>query len=113
MELVMRVVSQAKLYIGVLQETNITDGVYTCGSARYSIVATDGPSRHRGGVAVINWVSPRFTVEVIHQFGPNAVSFQMVAGGGRCYIIGCYLAPEDALTIDIVVAVLRDLPREA
>ena len=42
-----RVYSQS-LDLGVLQETNITDGVYTRGSAGYSVIATDKPSQHLG-----------------------------------------------------------------
>ena len=37
LESAMRGVSQANLDLGVLQETNITDGVYTCGSTGYSV----------------------------------------------------------------------------
>ena len=32
--------------LGILQETKITYGVYTCGSEWYSVVATDAPIRH-------------------------------------------------------------------
>ena len=44
--------SQANMDLGILQETKITNGVYTRGSAGYKVIATDAPSRHRGGVAL-------------------------------------------------------------
>ena len=45
LELVLRRMAQANMNLGICQETKITDGVYTHGSAGYSIVATDAPSR--------------------------------------------------------------------
>ena len=48
----LRGMSQVNMHLGIFQETKLTNGVYTCGSAGYSIVATDAPIRHRGGVAV-------------------------------------------------------------
>ena len=42
--------AQTNLDLGVLQKTKVTEGVYTRGSSGYRIVATDTPSRHRGGV---------------------------------------------------------------
>ena len=52
LEAALRGVSQANMYLGILKETKLTDGIYTCGSAGYSVVATDVPSRHRGGVTI-------------------------------------------------------------
>ena len=85
--------------MGVLQETKIMDRFYTCKSDGYSVVATDAPIQHRGGVAGFYQASPWFTVEAIQTVGPNVVSFQMVTGEWRWYIIGCYLAPDNASVI--------------
>ena len=35
----------------------------------------------------------------------------MAIGEWQWYIVGCYLAPDDTLTIESVVAALKDLPR--
>ena len=43
----MRGMSQSNLDLGILQDTNITDRVYTRGSAGYSIVTMDNLSQHR------------------------------------------------------------------
>ena len=51
--------------LGILQETKLTAGVYTRGSARYSIVATDALSQHRSRFAVFYWPSPRYVVEAV------------------------------------------------
>ena len=54
----MRGISQANMDLVILQETNIMVVIYTRGSAGYSVVATDAPSQHRGGVAVFIRTSP-------------------------------------------------------
>ena len=51
LESALRGMSQANMDLGIFKEKQLTNGVYTCGSAGYSIVTTDAPSRHRGGVA--------------------------------------------------------------
>ena len=40
----LRRMSQANMDLGILQEKKLTDGIYTRGSAGYSVVATDTPS---------------------------------------------------------------------
>ena len=57
--------SQANMNLGIFQETKCTDGIYTRGSAGYRIVATDAPSRHRGGVVLFYRPSPLFEVEAV------------------------------------------------
>ena len=36
-------ISQANMDLGLFQETNLTNSVYTCRSAIYSVVAMDAP----------------------------------------------------------------------
>ena len=93
--------------LGIFQETKLTDGIYTRGSAGYSAVATNAPSRHRGGVAIIHWTSPHFAVEAVQQFVPNVIGFQLEMGAWRRYIVGCYLALDVTSTIESFVEALR------
>ena len=65
LESALRGVSQANMDLGIFQETKVTDGIYTRGSAGYSVVATDAPSQHRGVVAVFHQPAPHFAVEAI------------------------------------------------
>ena len=95
----LRGMSQANVDLGIFQETKCTDGIYTRESAGYRVVATDAPSRHRGGVALFYRPSPLFEVEAVREYGPNVLSFEVATGARRWYIIGCYLAPDDILTI--------------
>ena len=99
LELVLRGMSQANMDLGTYQETKVTDSIDTRGSAGYSVVATDVPSRHRGGVAVFHWPAPHFAVEAVQKFGPKVVGFHMETGSRQWYIVGCYLAPDNTSTI--------------
>ena len=65
LESALRVVSQSNMDLGIFQETKLTDGIYNCGSSKYSVVATDAPRRHRGRVAVFYWPAPHFAVEAV------------------------------------------------
>ena len=87
LESALRGMSQANMDLGIFQETTLTDGIYTRGSAGYSVVATDAPSRHRGGVAIFHQPAPHFAVEAVQKFGPNFIGFQLEAGARRWYIV--------------------------
>ena len=82
-ELALRWVYQANMYLGIFQETKTTYGVYTCGLDRYSFVATDAPIRHCSGVAVFYRPAPNFAVEAVQKFVPNVVGFHLVMGEQR------------------------------
>ena len=66
--------------LGILQETKLTDRIYTFGSARYSVVAADAPSRHRGSVTIFHRPAPHFAVEAVRKYGPNVIGFQLATG---------------------------------
>ena len=50
-------------------------------------------------------------MEAVREYGPNVLSFEVATGVRRWYIIGCYLAPDDAWTIERLVMALGDQPR--
>ena len=91
--------SQANMDLGIFPETKCTDRIYTRKLVGYRVVATDAPSRHRVGVALFYRPSPLFEVEAVREYGPNVLNFEVATGVRRWYIIGCYLAPNDAETI--------------
>ena len=72
----------------ILQETKLTDGIYTCGSAGYSVIATNAPSRNRGGVELFYRSEPHFVVEAVEKFGTNVLGFQLATGARQWYIVG-------------------------
>ena len=83
LESALRGMHQANMDLGIFQEKKVTDGIYTHGSAGYSVVATDTPSRHRSRVAVFYRPAPHFAVEAVQKFGPNVAGFQMATGARR------------------------------
>ena len=52
LELALQGMSQTNMDLGIFQERKCTEGIYTRESAGYRVVATDAPSRHRGGLAL-------------------------------------------------------------
>ena len=54
LEAALRGMSQANMDLGILQETKLTDGIYTHGSAGYSVFTTDASRLHRSGVAIFH-----------------------------------------------------------
>ena len=111
LESALRVMYQANMDLGILQETKCTDGIYTRESAGYRVVHTNAPSRHSGRLALFYIPSPLFAVEAVREYGPNVMSFEVATGAMRWYIIRCYLAPDDTSTIERVVAALRYGPK--
>ena len=109
----LRGMSQANMDLGILQEKKLTDGIYTRGSAGYSVIATDAPSRHCGGVALFYRSTPHFVVEGVERCGPNVLGFQVKTGERRWYIVGAYVTPEDEVTMETVVAAIGRRPRGA
>ena len=96
--------------LGIFQETKCTDEIYTCESARYRVVATDAPIRHRDGVALLYIPSPLIAVEAVREYRLNVMIFEVPTGARRWFIIGCYLAPDDTSTIESVPAELKEQP---
>ena len=52
-----------------------------------------------------------FALEEVRPYGPNVLRLEVVSGRRRWYIIGCYLAPDDAQTIERVVTALGYQPK--
>ena len=97
--------------LGILQKTKLTDGVYTRGSAGYNVIAADAPSRHRGGVALFYGPTPHFVVEAGERGGPNVMVFQVATRDRRWHIVGAYVAPEDEVNMETVIAAIgRNTP---
>ena len=47
----------------------------------------------------------------MRQFGPIVAGLQLAIGARQWYIIGCYFTPGDTLTIESVVAALKERTR--
>ena len=63
LESALRGMYQANMDLGVFQETKLTKIIYTHKSSGYRVLATEVPSVHSGGVAVLYRAAENFSVE--------------------------------------------------
>ena len=73
-------------------------------------VTDNSPNVHTTSTPVNNREEADFAVEEVRTYGPNVISFKVVTRRRQWYIIGCYIAPDDARTIERVVTALGDQP---
>ena len=107
-------VDQANIGLGFFQQTKVTNGIHTRTLAGYLVFAIDAPSRHRVGVAVFYQEdTPHFQFEVMQRHEPNVLSFQVDSGGRRWSILGCYLVPNNAATLECIATAIGQRPRGA
>ena len=74
--------------LGLFQETKIRKRIYMRESSGYRVVDMEAPSAHSSGVAVFYRVVEHFSVEELHNYGANVVSFQLESGVRRWFIVG-------------------------
>ena len=79
---------QDNLDLGVFQG-KFNGWIFTHASAGYRIFATNTLSRNCRGVTIFYRDAPNFQVKVFHKHGPNVLSFQVVSGGWRWFIVRC------------------------
>ena len=111
LEYYVRGMSNTNMDLGVFQETKLTKIIYTRESSSYRVVATEAPSIHSGGVTVFYRVVEHFSIGALQTYGENIVSFQLESVDRRWFIVWFYLAPDNASTIDDVVAAIRQWPQ--
>ena len=97
--------------IGVVQETKNVDGVHTQRSSGYSVFVSKAVSAHQGGVALIWRESWHYEVEETRIEGPNVLSFRIVSGELKFYVVGCYIPPSDLSTLDQVRGAWERCPK--
>ena len=49
-----------------------------------------------------------FAIEELRLHGPNVIIFHLVAWRQRWHVVGCYISPSNASTIEDVSAAIRD-----
>ena len=113
LESVMRRLAQVQVDCGVLQETKLTDRVYTRESRGFLVIAKAALSAHRGSVAVLYCKLKHFSIKEFHLHILNVLRFQLVMGRRRWNFGGCYIPPRYASTIEEVATSIRNLPYRA
>ena len=74
--------------ISILKETKLTKGIYIRQYGNYSVIATDATSISEGGVALFWRDNDLFEVEEVEKHGTNVITFQLVTGQDRFFIVG-------------------------
>ena len=110
LESALQVMLQTNVDLGVFQETKVTKVVYTRVPSKYWVVVSESLSAHSGRANFFFCEAEEFTVEVFHLHNANIFSFQLASGVQWWYIMGCYLVPDDASTIEGVVTSIRQQP---
>ena len=86
------------------------DWIHMCALGGYHVLASDATILHIRGVDVLYWDVPHFQAEAFHTHGLNMTRFQLASVSRIWFIFGCYLAPNDASTINRVVAAIGQRP---
>jgi hypothetical protein len=96
---------------GVLLETKLTKGVYTRWSSCYNVRSTHMPSKWQGGISLFWRTSETYEIKEVELRGPNMLSFQLVSGTTRWYIVGCYIPLTNLTTLTHVNEAWRACPK--
>ena len=86
----------------VLTETKLTNDRYPKFISGYHVISSKVASPHQGGVALI-WKESEdqgFLVEAAHIISPNILTFQLITGDERFFVIGAYIPPADTMGVD-------------
>mmetsp|Transcript_4235 Transcript_4235/g.9583 ORF Transcript_4235/g.9583 Transcript_4235/m.9583 type:complete len:273 (+) Transcript_4235:12554-13372(+) len=98
--------------IGFLQETKLTQGIYTRRFDEYNVFATKVTSVRQGGVALFWRESELFEVMEMQTFGSNVMCFQIVTESDRFFIVGSYIPPSSVAELEEVRKAVRECPKE-
>jgi hypothetical protein len=95
----------------ILTETKLTDARYSKCISGYSMIASKAVSPHQGGVALL-WENEHwdFEVEAIQVRTPNLLTFQLVPGEERYFMMGAYIPPADTTGVDDLRAAWTSCP---
>ncbi len=93
--------AQIGVGIGILTKTKVTDDQYSKSLSGYRVLVSKAASPHQGGIGLI-WREDRngFEVEAVQPLTPNLMSFQLVTGNERFYVMGIYIPPNCTLGVD-------------
>jgi len=111
MESALRAVDALGVGIALFQEAELIDDIYTRRSSGYSVVATNALSASQGSGALRWKQSNLFEVEETRTWGPHTISFQLVTGWDRVYIIGVDIPPSDLEALDQVRLAWQQCPK--
>ena len=77
------------------------------------VVATEALSAHSDGIDIFYRRAEHLLVKALQNYGANVVRFQMASSDRRWFIVGFYLAPDNASTLEDVFVAISQRPRGA
>ena len=95
----------------VLTKTKLTDDRYPKHVSGYHVIASKATSPHQGGVAILWEAEHRdFEVEAVQVRTPNLLTFHLVTGEERYFVMGVYIPPTDTTGVDDLRAAWASCP---
>ena len=93
--------AQMGVRIGILTKTKVIDNWYSKSLLGYRVLVLKAASPHQGGIGLI-WREDHddFEVKAVWPLTPNLMSFQLVMGNKRFYVMGIYIPPNCTLGVD-------------
>jgi hypothetical protein len=85
----------------ILTEMKITDDRYPKLTSGYKVISLKATTNKQGGIALV-WKEGHsfFEVEAACVVTPNLLTFQLITGYERFYVMGIYIPPNDATGVD-------------
>jgi hypothetical protein len=108
LESALQVMEAMGINLGVFLETKLTGGIYTWNSSEYSVIASDAPSAHQGGIALFWRANKTYKVKDWRICRPNVLSFVVVTRSQCFYVVGCYILPTNLSTLPQVEQTLNE-----
>jgi hypothetical protein len=78
----------------------VTDNWYPKFVLVYKVIPSKAASHKQGGVALVWKEGHTFEVEAARIVTPNLLTFQLVMGYERFYVMGIYIPPNDTMGVD-------------
>jgi hypothetical protein len=103
----------AQMGIGaaILTEMKITDNQYPKLTLGYKVISSKATTNKQGGIALV-WKEGHssFEVETACVVTPNLLTFELVMGYKRFYVMGIYIPPNDTTGVDALRAAWNACP---
>jgi hypothetical protein len=99
LESALRAMAATGVDCGVFRETKITDDICTQFSSGYNGFASNTVRVRQGGIALFWRDNDLYKIEESQICCTNVLSFELVTGKMRFYVVGAYLPPSDPGTL--------------
>jgi hypothetical protein len=96
---------------GILVETKITAGIYTCFSSSCNVFTSITVSVQQAGIALFWKPNNLYEIKEWRMSGPNLITFVVVLGGKHYYAVGYYISLTNLITFMHVKAAWNECPK--